>query len=84
MFLDKASGLNIELRVKLRYVFNIGLCGIHRRSYMSAHVLLILLIEFGKRDQMRGLPSILSLFPTSDLRPYCLQYGLPTNMYMYR
>ena len=29
---------------------------------MSAHVLLILLNELGKRDQMRGLPSILSLF----------------------
>ena len=29
---------------------------------MSAHVLLILLNEFGKRDKMRGLPSILSLF----------------------
>ena len=29
---------------------------------MSAHVLLILLNEFGKRDNMQGLPSILSLF----------------------
>ena len=29
---------------------------------MSAHVLLKLLIELGKRDKMRGLPSILSLF----------------------
>ena len=29
---------------------------------MSAHVLLILLNEFGKRDKMRGLLSILSLF----------------------
>ena len=29
---------------------------------MSAHVLLNLLNELGKRDQMRGLPSILSLF----------------------
>ena len=29
---------------------------------MSAHVLLILLNEFGKRDKMRGLPIILSLF----------------------
>ena len=34
----------------------------HRRSYMSAHVLLNLLNELGKRDKMRGLPSILSLF----------------------
>ena len=29
---------------------------------MSAHVLLHLLNELGKRDKMRGLPSILSLF----------------------
>ena len=29
---------------------------------MSAHVLLNLLNELGKRDKMRGLPSILSLF----------------------
>ena len=29
---------------------------------MSAHVLLNSLSEFGKRDQMRGLPSSLSLF----------------------
>ena len=30
--------------------------------YMSAHVLLNLLKELGKRDKMQGLPSILSLF----------------------
>ena len=29
---------------------------------MSAHVILILLNELGKRDKMRGLPSILSFF----------------------
>ena len=29
---------------------------------MSVHVLLNLLNELGKRDQMRGLPSILSFF----------------------
>ena len=29
---------------------------------MSVHVLLDLLNELGKRDKMRGLPSILSLF----------------------
>ena len=37
-------------------------CGRNRGSYMSAHVLLNLLNELGKRDKMRGLPSILSLF----------------------
>ena len=36
--------------------------GESRGSYMSAHVLLNLLNELGKRDKMRGLPSILSLF----------------------
>ena len=35
---------------------------INRGSYMSAHVLLNLLNELGKRDKMRGLPSISSLF----------------------
>ena len=35
---------------------------IHRGSYMSAHVLLNLLNVLGKRDKMRGLPRILSLF----------------------
>ena len=34
----------------------------NRGSLMSAHVLLNLLNELGKRDKMRGLPSILSLF----------------------
>ena len=32
---------------------------------MSAQVLLNLINELGKRDRMRGLPSILSLFATS-------------------
>ena len=32
--------------------------GVYRGSYMSAHVLLNLLNELGKRDKMRGLPSI--------------------------
>ena len=35
---------------------------IDRGSYISAHVLLNLLNELGKKDKMRGLPSILSLF----------------------
>ena len=37
-------------------------CLINRGPYMSAHVLLNLLNKLGKRDKMRGLPSILSLF----------------------
>ena len=35
---------------------------VYRGSYMSAHVLLNLLNKLGKRDKMRGLQSILSLF----------------------
>ena len=38
------------------------LCYINRGSYLSAHVLLILLNKLGKRDKMRGLSNILSLF----------------------
>ena len=38
------------------------LISLHRESYISVHVLLKLLNELGKRDKMRGLPSILSLF----------------------
>ena len=34
---------------------------LYRGSYMSAHVLLNLLKELRKRDQMLGLPSILTL-----------------------
>ena len=34
---------------------------------MSALVLLYLLNELRKRDKMRGLPSILSLFATSSI-----------------
>ena len=35
---------------------------VNRGSNMRAHVLLNLLNKLGKRDKMRGLPSILSLF----------------------
>ena len=38
---------------------------LHSGSYMSAHVILNLLNELGKRDEMRGLPSILCLFRNS-------------------
>ena len=38
---------------------------IYRGSYMQAHVLLNLSNELRKRDKMRGLPSILSLFRNS-------------------
>ena len=38
---------------------------IHRGSYMSAHVILNLLIKLGKSDKMRGLPSICDFFATS-------------------
>ena len=35
---------------------------LYRGSYTSAHVLFNLLNEVGKKDKMRGLPSILSRF----------------------
>ena len=37
-------------------------CCRYRVSYMSAHAFFDLLSELGKRDKMRGLPSILCLF----------------------
>ena len=48
-------------RFKL-YAITVVVYVLNRGSYMSAHVLLNLLNELGKRDKMRGLPSILSLF----------------------
>ena len=42
-----------------------GSSTLYRGSNMSAHVFLNLLNELGKRDKMRGLLSILSLFATS-------------------
>ena len=57
-------GISFDLRfnemiASLYYQYRIIL---HRGSYMSAHYLLNLLNESGKRDKMRGLPSIISLF----------------------
>ena len=43
-------------------IWGTGASRVYRGSYMSAHVLLNLLNELRKRDKMRGLPSILSLF----------------------
>ena len=50
------------LKEHLLQVYSLNVVTINRGSYMSAHVLLNLLNELGKRDKMRGLPSILSLF----------------------
>ena len=49
------TNLWMEMNIAVPYIPNRG-------SYMSAHVLLTLLNELGKRDKMRGLPSIISLF----------------------
>ena len=57
-----ASRLNILLLIKFT---SSGSILIHRGSYLSDHVLLNLLNELGKRDKMRGLSSILSLFRNS-------------------
>ena len=51
--------LNVEMCSLVNQKFFLML---YRGSYMSAHVLLNLLNELGKRDKMRGLSSILSLF----------------------
>ena len=55
--LHEEHGLDAEKTIMVgdRSVGNSG-------SYMSAHVLLNLLNMLGKRDKMRGLPSIFSLF----------------------
>ena len=44
------------------FIWSIAVYVLYRRSYMSVHVLLNLLNKLRKRDKMRGLPSILSLF----------------------
>ena len=46
--------MRIRRRI-LRPVNTLHMHVIHRGSYMSAHVLLNLLNELGKRDKMRGL-----------------------------
>ena len=56
---DLYTGQYQELKGDL---FQIMVHCLYRGPYMSAHVLLNLLNELGKRDKMRGLPSILSLF----------------------
>ena len=45
-------------------------------SYMSAHVLLNLLNELGKRDKMRGLPSISSLFHNEFIKLNSTRAGI--------
>ena len=48
--------------------------GIYRGSYMIAHVLLNLLNQLWKRDKMRGLPIILSLFATGLINSIILKH----------
>ena len=52
---------NMEVAAKITFL---RVCK-NRGSYISAHVLFNLLNELKKRDKIRGLPSILSLFATS-------------------
>ena len=54
--------LIVFIRMKTDNLITTRALIINRGSYMSAHVLLNLLNELGKRDKMRGLPSISSLF----------------------
>ena len=55
-----SNGIGSQVLTTL--VLTLPLHSRYRGSYMSAHVLLNLLNELGKRDKMRGLPSILSFF----------------------
>ena len=48
--------LTLHISVYMQ-IISIKYC-LNRGSYMSAHVVLNLLNELGKRDKMRGLPSI--------------------------
>ena len=48
--------------VKLSFSKIVLKMDLYKGSYRSAHVLLNLLNKLGKRDKMRGSPSILSLF----------------------
>ena len=50
------SGIDDAMRL-----FEVNTYWRYRGSYMGVHVLLNLLNELGKRDKIRGLPSILSL-----------------------
>ena len=64
---DKAAGPPGKVTEMIRTTCATGATmirdrALHRGSFMSAHVLLNVLNELGKRDKMRGLPSILSLF----------------------
>ena len=52
----------IGLETNFRSLRVVILHRFYRGSHMSAHVLLNLLNDLGKRDKMRGLSSILSLF----------------------
>ena len=56
MYLTYCNISQYALSISLQLYF------IYRGSYISAHVLLNLFNELGKRDKMRGLSSILSLF----------------------
>ena len=54
--------LALNIGISIKGAIKSILRGIDRGSYMSAHVLLNLSNALGRRDKMRGLPSILSLF----------------------
>ena len=57
----RITGFLVFILNVLYHIFCYYFC-IHRESYMSAHVLLNLLNEFGKRDKMRGLHECQILF----------------------
>ena len=63
MFHSEQSLLNnVNLLIYISTYVALAFCAVYRGSYMSAHVLLNLLNDLGKRDKMQGLRSSLSLF----------------------
>ena len=64
-FINRAASLDLKLKDQNRaqYILIFSLFyTINRGSHMSAYVLLNIFSMLGKRDKMRGLASILSLF----------------------
>ena len=54
--------MSVPLVADIEYLTCVLLLCRYRRSYLSAPDLLNLFNKLGKRDKMRGLPSIVSLF----------------------
>ena len=77
---DDAKTISLRLRRGIiRRACTLSYYVSDRGSYMSAHVLLNLINELGKRDKMRGLPSILSLGNPRILSLFCNEFNKFNN-----